>query len=430
MDQYDESLTRNDVQRIVADHKGDYSKLLTDFGIKARHSNWSNLQITLILEIIHKAFERGDILKTDPIRTNVLGFDYGYRYKGDGRSRKQTDSKTFRLHTRRKLTEVQLKELDVVTFGDEIASIFNMSVEGTNDELQLEIETAVVEDFYGVCECEDSEEIDRIAHFIQPGFSVGHANNGAGTLGAIVRLEQEGPEKLGLLSCWHVLCGPQGQQGDLIYVPAPMDSDPLLIAKGESKVVTPIPVARLHMDGMTRPDRDGDAAIALFDLNFWSYHKGGKVVPLEIETGFQGTATVTIDDLGRTVTKSGRTTGLTHGRIDGVGIYMIDYPGVGLIPIDGFKIVPLDGEKKEISKGGDSGSIWIFADTGEAVGLHFEGEASGHHLDKTLAEEDFQHEHALACHLERVLERLKATLVMSKPKYTDTTDSPYGGGYR
>jgi hypothetical protein len=65
--------------------------------------------------------------------------------------------------------------------------------------------------------------------------------------------------------------------------------------------------------------------------------------------------------IGLRVTKSGRTTGTTRGMIEGVSA-------------DEFTVVPVPGQWQELSRPGDSGSIWLEQDSHASVGLHYAGE--------------------------------------------------------
>jgi endonuclease G len=83
---------------------------------------------------------------------------------------------------------------------------------------------------------------------------------------------------------------------------------------------------------------------------------------------------VTAPMLDMHVTKSGRTSEVTHGIITGVG-------GVKTIPYAGFErivrhIVHIaqTPERGEVSAPGDSGSWWLEKGTNKAVGLHFAGD--------------------------------------------------------
>lgn len=187
------------------------------------------------------------------------------------------------------------------------------------------------------------------------GVSVANARVSAGTLGAIVWDREDC--QVCILSNWHVLCGSRDcEVGESILQPGKFDG-----GRPSDKV------AELKR---WRLDKDADAALANLtgargssrDILEWEPIKG-------VET----------PKLGMKVIKSGRTTGLTEGIIDGVGLSTrLNYGGgtvqsfrnqIHIVPRP-----PWPKEDYEVSKGGDSGSVWINEDTGMAVGLHFAGE--------------------------------------------------------
>ena len=113
-------------------------------------------------------------------------------------------------------------------------------------------------------------------------------------------------------------------------------------------------------------------------------------------------------ELDDTVVKSGRTTGVTRGIVRRVDtIAKIDYGGtVGVQNIGCFEIGPdpdHPAPADEISRGGDSGSLWLFTKAGQpqpvVAGLHFGGEA-----------DISPDEHALACLPASVFEKLEISL--------------------
>ena len=67
--------------------------------------------------------------------------------------------------------------------------------------------------------------------------------------------------------------------------------------------------------------------------------------------------------IGMRVTKSGRTTGITRGMVEGVST-------------NEFTVVPIPGQWQELSMGGDSGSVWLEEVSHAGVGLHYGGETS------------------------------------------------------
>src|SRR5206468_11812615 len=76
---------------------------------------------------------------------------------------------------------------------------------------------------------------------------------------------------------------------------------------------------------------------------------------------------------GLRVVKSGRTSGITQGIVTGLsGVAQILYSGIPRTIRHVITIDPLMGG--EVSRPGDSGSVWLAGDDREAVGLHFAGE--------------------------------------------------------
>ena len=138
-------------------------------------------------------------------------------------------------------------------------------------------------------------------------------------------------------------------------------------------------------------DADGDAAIALVNnkRNFNPSVLELNVVPESVDD----------PQIGDAVVKSGRTTQVTSGNVDGKGRYFIYYP-VGRVGVDGFIIVPHDKTNRkniELSMGGDSGSVWLKENSATVLGLHFAGETNPRASE----------EHAIACYATRVFERLQ-----------------------
>ena len=106
--------------------------------------------------------------------------------------------------------------------------------------------------------------------------------------------------------------------------------------------------------------------------------------------------------LGMQVVKSGRTTKVTKGGIDGLAFsFTLDYAdGSRQTFDDQIHIVPRPpwpDEDYEISEGGDSGSLWINEATGMAIGLHFAGETSS----------SITAEHAIANRIKKVAKELE-----------------------
>lgn len=216
---------------------------------------------------------------------------------------------------------------------------------------------------------------------IMPGISLSHRDGRAGTLGAIVYDRRTG--RPCVLSNAHVLQGNMGQIGDTVLQPGRFDdSDTANNALGE--------LFRSHF-GLA-----GDCAIAsvgsrLFDEAI-----------LELGLAPKRLAKVAIGDV---VVKSGRTTGITRGRVVRVGVVINhDYGGaIGTRQIGGFEVGPVPGAPPPnglLCDEGDSGSVWMIEDAGRvsniAAGLHFAQQAD------PLS----QAGHALACNIHSVFEKL------------------------
>ncbi|MCS6284401.1 MAG: DNA/RNA non-specific endonuclease [Nitrospira sp.] len=220
---------------------------------------------------------------------------------------------------------------------------------------------------------------------IVPGGSVGHPTVTAGTIGCVVYDRQDGTPCI--LSNWHVLQGPSGKIGDVIVQPGPFDDN-----RVESNAAAVL--VRSHLGPA------GDCAIARIE------GRGYETKPLDLDLA---PTRLGEPELRDKVIKSGRTTSVTHGVVSRIHVTTkLDYEStVGEVQVGGFEIEPdlanLPGDD-EVSKGGDSGSVWVFkTPQGKAsdiiAGLHFAGEGTND-----------PHEHALACYSSSVFEKLDITL--------------------
>ncbi len=241
---------------------------------------------------------------------------------------------------------------------------------------------------------------------IVPGISVANKRISAGTVGCIVFDKEKGTPYI--LSNWHVLHGPEGKIGDDIVQPGPHDDNRVQLNQ-IGKLV------RSHLGPA------GDCALASIEGRSFKQ----EVFELNVKAEQLGEP-----DLGDKVIKSGRTTAVTHGivtRINTMVKIAYGFP-VGEQVIGGFEIGPdennLPGDG-EISRGGDSGALWLFkASNGQpskvAAGLHFAGEGAGD-----------PNEHAIACYAQSVFEKLAITLTPPNPVVTgDTGGAPgYAPGF-
>ena len=218
-----------------------------------------------------------------------------------------------------------------------------------------------------------------------PGISVSHPTGTAGTLGTFVYELREGHACM--LSNWHVLHTPHGTLGDAVVQPGPFDDNRILLNQAGKLLRSHLGVA-------------GDCAIARIE------DRGLDPSILGLDASINRLAR---PDLGDTVVKSGRTTGVTYGKVTRIEtLTRINYGGdVGVQQIGGFEIGPDDDRpapNNEISMGGDSGSVWLITDedgsaTDIMVGLHFAGEGR-----------DNPDEHALACYAHAVFQKLEIGL--------------------
>lgn len=177
---------------------------------------------------------------------------------------------------------------------------------------------------------------------LAPGASISCRRGSAGTLGAIVR-QADGSRCL--LTAAHVLreCG-KCKKGAAIVNPGRSD-----LAAGADVAA----IADVHF-GL-------DCGTALLA-------PGVTAQNVALVSGVRITSPIlpAIDDV---LEKSGRTTGVTRARVQGIGTFEGVFPAIQLRPLHG-------GQGTVISSGGDSGAVWYNAATGEAVGLHVAGGVS------------------------------------------------------
>ncbi len=186
-------------------------------------------------------------------------------------------------------------------------------------------------------------------------------------------------ERVGILSCWHVLAHEESSLGDSVVTP--------IVCKNK---LTYTPIATL---GNHLLDADGDAAVAWLN-NDVPYS------PILANTNIrlQGVRDPKVGDI---LAKVGSRTGYTRAKVTHIGEYWTDY-GHTALAISGFYLRPIDNQPQNqlISAPGDSGSVWFDEQTHEAVGLHFAGECNPY----------YGQVHAKACFMSRVLDRLGVEL--------------------
>ncbi|MBI4277364.1 MAG: hypothetical protein HY660_02810, partial [Armatimonadetes bacterium] len=192
---------------------------------------------------------------------------------------------------------------------------------------------------------------------IQPGFSIGHIDITAGTLGAIVSRGK----KHELLSNSHVLAkSGKAKKGDGILYPGKADG-----GKVPKDVAAKLARFKKFTTGgafVNTVDAATAAAVPARAKDVKAEIKGLGVP--------RGTAKA---KRGMEVVKVGRTTGKTNGKVRDVNFrFVLDYgKGVGSV---GFKDQVLC---TRYTKPGDSGSLVLDRKTVRAVGLHFAGASGG-----------------------------------------------------
>lgn len=181
---------------------------------------------------------------------------------------------------------------------------------------------------------------------VQPGYSCGHGQITAGTIGGIFLDKNNKPV---LLSNNHVIANENiAKIGDPIYQPGPADQR---IRK--SNIIGHL----AKFAKIKRRNNIQDSAIAYVDPNIVN-----DIYP-EINQRLSGFAGVQV---GQSVQKCGRTTGYTTGRILGLNASFTIQYDFGMARFDQCIVI------SAMSQGGDSGSI-IQDMAGNAVGLLFAG---------------------------------------------------------
>lgn len=263
-------------------------------------------------------------------------------------------------------------------------SVMVAGIEVPTDVLQRRYETS----FREIAEPGAVERKVRLDPVV-PGLSMGNVHVSAGTLGAVVYDKSDGTPYV--LSNWHVLHGPDGALGDEVVQPGKHDDNRVERNRLGRLVRSHLGVA-------------GDCAVASIE------DRGFDAAILELGVAPDRLGEPELEDQ---VVKSGRTTGVTRGLVRRVNtIVKLDYGGqAGVQNVGCFEIGPdpdHPAADDEISRGGDSGSLWLFADpdgpTTVMAGLHFGGESV-----------DSPDEHALACLPASVFEKLQISLTQPGP---------------
>ena len=287
-------------------------------------------------------------------RPGVTAVDVGFKIKGD----ELTDDVAIRVHVARKIPVDDLVKNEV----------FNET--GSAPQKVGGFPVDVIEASYGpsggraagplALDHDDEDAIAAIARTrafdpLVGGISCGNPRATTGTIGAIV-FNRTNCRPM-ILSNWHVLAGRSSAAvGERILQPGQSD--------GGTRTAATLTSMRL--------DSRMDAAVATLT------GPGGH------SRDILGLGTISGVDhatLGMLVVKSGRTTGITRGVVDGISMSTsIDYGDPGVVSFTNqIRIVPRPpwpAIDYEVSLGGDSGSVWLNEANNRAIGLHFAGETT------------------------------------------------------
>jgi endonuclease G len=317
-----------------------------------------------VSERVQRAYEKA--LRDYGHRPEVTGVDIGYKYK-DGR---RSDDVVLRVHLREKLA---------ISLIDP-AQLLPSEIDGVPIDV---IQGSYMPSGGGVLALAARR---HRRDPVQPGLSISHHMGTAGTIGAIVYDRTDGAPCI--LSNKHVLAeAALAEAGDQILQPGRIDG-------GLRDIDAIARLRRMHL-GVK-----GDAAIAALNQS-----RQTLTALYGSDIQIQQTRRAEVGDLAA---KSGRTTGVTDGRVDGVGKFKVRY-GFTDHWIEGFKLRTQDLANPgnlELTRHGDSGALWYDPVTSEGLGLHFAGEN-----DAAPAAE-----FALACHLDAVLDELMVSLTPVAPE--------------
>ncbi|NUU19087.1 hypothetical protein HP550_17705 [Cellulomonas humilata] len=271
-------------------------------------------------------------------RPGVTGIDVGYKVVGGV----QTDEVAIRVHVAKKKASVPKAQM--------VPSAIDGAV---TDVLERTYELQVVRE-----PMEFSAQADT-THYatLQGGISIGpsRAIGGfvfAGTLGAIVTDNVSGQKAA--VTNFHVACVDSGWSvGDRQVQPSRVDTGTV---PGDEFGAILRAVLSAHVDGAVLSIDPGETT-------------AGTIVDIGTVNGTKPAT------LGMAVRKRGRTTGLTHGSVDGLSLSVsVDYgDGLGVhVLTDQVSIATDTAQNPLFSDHGDSGSV-IVDSTGAVVALLFAG---------------------------------------------------------
>ena len=304
-------------------------------------------------KVVEEAIAALDSVRREWLRRpNVTAVDVGFKIKGDT----LTDEIAIRVHVARKVPVAELASSEVFNeTGKTPKKVGGFPVDVIEAKYGPSAATATQPMVLDYADEPAIAAIERTTAFdpLIGGISCGNPRVTAGTIGAIVF--NRSTCRPMILSNWHVLVGASAAAvGEGILQPGRVD--------GGTQVVATLTQMRL--------DARMDAAVAT--LNGVRGHTRD-ILGLGTISGIDAAT------LGMLVVKSGRTTGITRGVVDGVSMSVsINYGDPGVVAFTNqIRIVPRapwPATDYEVSMGGDSGSVWLNEGNNRAVGLHFAGE--------------------------------------------------------
>ena len=269
---------------------------------------------------------------------NVVSVGIGFKYK----SGERTDEVCIVIGVQKKLPRNEVPRAQRV--AEEIAGVRTDVIEYGELRAQADILDAT------------TQALTRKRRPCPPGFSIGHADVTAGTLGAWAHRGES--DAYFILSNNHVLASSNDAEiGDAIRQPGPADGG----AEGDG-VARLTAFVGIHFGTETNKV---DAAIA--------EALSAELVELEIPA-IGRICGLRDFELGDHVRKTGRTTETTEGLVETVSATSrINYgPEKGLATFSDQFVVRAEGGSGDFSQGGDSGSVLV-ADDGFVGGLLFAG---------------------------------------------------------
>ena len=294
-------------------------------------------------------------------RANVVGLAVGHKMvRGE-----ETGERCVVVYVERKRPETELRARDVVP----------KEVEGVRTDV---VETGRFQAL-SLLQPSATSRTGRVRP-APGGVSVGHARVTAGTLGVLARRVRGGPV---ILSNNHILANENdARPGDFVLQPAPADGGTEADAIAELLDFVPITFSESEPGPLGRlAERILGPLLTALGLGLKRLPTGrtnlvdaavaepldaGSVDPEVLGIGrVAGTVEA---EIGMPIRKSGRTTGVTSGKVTGLdGVVQVDYRGKSAV----FRQVLVTDM---LSKGGDSGSLVVDAEN-RAVGLLFAGSA-------------------------------------------------------